>query len=98
LYQEQEQICYDLGYDLGLQASLGNQGLICMHLGDIEGAVELFRRQEEICRRRGFPEFLAHCLNNLVMPLQMLGHQAEADAAGSEALELVERYKLRTRP
>jgi tetratricopeptide (TPR) repeat protein len=97
LYQEQEQICRQLGYDLGLQASLGNQGLLRMHLDDIAGAVELFRSQEEICRRRGFPEYLAHCLNNLVMPLQVLGCQEEANAAASEALELVERYKLSTR-
>ena len=98
LYHEQEQICRRHGHDLGLQGSLGNQGLLRMHLGDVEGAVELYRKQEEICRRRGFPEFLAHCLNNLVMPLQMLGRQDEADAAGSEALDLVERYNLSTRP
>lgn len=97
LYQEQEQICLQLGYDLGLQASLGNQGLLCMHLGDIEGAVALYRKQEEICRMRGFHEYLAHCLNNLVMPLQMLGRQGEADAVGAEALDLVERYKLSAR-
>jgi hypothetical protein len=68
-----------------------------MHLDDIEGAVELFRKKEEICRRRGFSRYLADCLNNLVMPLQMLDRQEEADAAASEALDLVERYKLSTR-
>ena len=97
LYQEQEQICRELGYELGLQASLGNQGLLRMHLGDVGGAVELYRKQEEICRRCGFPVFLAHCLNNLVMPLRMLDQHEEADSVGSEALELVERYGLNAR-
>ena len=64
-----------------LQACLCNQALILKAQGDLSGAMELHKQQEEICRRLNNPDGLQRTLGNQALILQ-----AQGDLSG--AMEL----------
>jgi tetratricopeptide (TPR) repeat protein len=47
-----------------LQRSLGNQGVLLEHHGDLDGALALHKEQERLCRRLGNIHFLSSSVGN----------------------------------
>lgn len=91
-YKEQERICQKMlqsGLDglSGLQASLGNQGEVWFHSGELDRALEFFRRQEEICIKINNNDGIQHSVGNQGSVLCTMGKFAEA----RELLQLQER-------
>ena len=52
LYEEQEQICRDLGKKNGLLVSLGNQALILRARGELDEAMRLHKEKEPDLQRK----------------------------------------------
>ena len=73
LYKEQERIFRELGDKTGLQASLGNQGLILYDHGDLDGAMVLYKEKERICRDLGDKAELSRTFGNQALILQDRG-------------------------
>jgi len=53
-----------IGHGDNLLASLGNQGIILKTKGDLDGAMKLYKEQEQICRELGFKPGLQTSLIN----------------------------------
>ena len=80
-YQQQEQICRELGSKDDLQASLGKQALILQDRGDLDGAMALHKEEERICRELGNVDGLQASLGNQALILK-----ARGDLDGAMAL------------
>jgi hypothetical protein len=68
-----EWICRYLGSVNSLQAYLGNQALIFVDLGDLDGAMTLLKEQERICRELGNIDSLQASLGNQANILHSFG-------------------------
>jgi hypothetical protein len=64
LAREEEQACRRNGAEGELARTLGNQALILKARGDLAGAMELLRQQEEISRRLNDPDGVHRSLSH----------------------------------
>lgn len=84
--QKAERICLELGAEAELAAIYGKLGSVYLHREDYARAVDLHRRDVELCRRFGNARALAFAVRNLGLSLRARGDLEEAGACLAEAL------------
>jgi tetratricopeptide (TPR) repeat protein len=89
-----ETLCHDQRDEFGLQACLGNQGLILKKMGKLCEAAAKFREQVNICRRIGVPQGFVGGLNNYGNTLRELLEPHRALKLYEQAAQVAYEYGL----
>lgn len=70
--------CREAGYILGEAAAYSNMGVAYYNKGDYTASIDQLNQSLELCKKKGFTDFLPKVLNNLGLTAMALGNYSKA--------------------